>query len=1600
MNRIHRVIISLVIILFAGLAYSLVNSSPAGAIPEPFTNPHGLYISGTPVCAKCHSGHDSGSKEIVRLVTQRETCYACHDGSNASPDIRHQFGENTIGSSVYAGSGSFHPVPTVRQLCTNCHDPHLATEATPGGTASLLAVGPAKIPSGNAVCGYCHGPGSTAPGGDMVTSFTGTPHDTTMTNPSSGTQIKCARCHQPHGSPYDALVRTIVTDQSGVRNEVYGDDKTFCFGCHINQLGVYEGKTIYNLVYHGTKAISSVANIVYPGTGYSSDKATACQNCHEPHKKPGFSDYKRAPGNELCYGCHTDALVPASYSYRGTSAYFTTPHVSATVYGQAIPAGNCLLCHAVHGKNNGSGSPYTKQLRLANENVCFGGASGACHDSSSNSARGINIKSRLTVGSNRSARHSITAAEQSAGGTKVDCINCHDPHLNNAASKVVDPANRYTVYTLTKGFNDYISDTGAVYLMVKARHDGIAPTVNSGPTVSNMAATTCQIDWTTNEWSNCIVEYGATSAYGSIASATVLNAGYTQHRVILAGLVLGQNYHYRVKATDRVGNYSYTADAVLDSVAPTITVAPSISGATGTTATISWTTDENSTSYVDFNTQVDYAVYGYIYHPGDNNLVTSHSVTLTGLTAGVDYQYQAHSMDARGNSVTSSHLTFRLTTPPSAPVIIPEADFGGGPDVSVTLECYEVSDPNPPIQYRFVVSTASDFSTTYWDSNWVNKEAGKNPYTTFTVSNYYAVTYYWHVKARNSYNIESSWSDTGAGTDYHFVHDGGYPPKIDSCPFIYTWNGTVFEYVSDMSGPVINLPRHIKVDANKRIPYYLPTNNMVPDKNNQYLVKIRSTAPGEIDILDQIGLVLVDHPPGYEIASSNAESSGQFMKYDPARKLYAISKQALTVKNAVDKYGKDVTKELLKQDNIPAPSETRNFAESSSYILDFGKLEHPEYARLILDGWTYYKKEIKTKPKDVPRVEVINSKGKWETVRNIGFISGDKKTMVVDLAGSFKTEDHRVRIFVGEKDRRFVLDRVRLDQSPPVKLKTTYVSASYADLYFRGPANQVGATFDHPVLAKDDVKAGAINYIFYGKFTKYGNVRELLAKTDDMFVIMQHGDEILLKFVNPPLQAGLERTPVMMADFYYKQTGQPVFNPKLKIPVEPLPFHKMSRYPYLLPEKYPNDQAHQQYQNEWLTREYTLVDGNVVPAESVKTSLWSRFTGFFGDLWNQLAGLLRTLFKTVEITVSDNAGFTKETGGIKPPGLAGKQAGTQTQTQVQILPQLAYGQQTSKPQHYSLNANYVLLQADIGTSITQYNVNSSGAEIFESSTAPSPSSPGTDASAQKSKVLTDDGNRWTTDSFAPNTNDGGYNYQTYKYAISEPKSKLTAIRLFWKGYGEPTAGYNTTVSLWNFTTSGWNVIYDTVIGSETSLNIQKYEDFQPYCYKCHAGTVPPGVQLGSITRNISSSYPTDAHGGGTSYDDAGTTINAPYVRGNGALPCNDCHDLHGSQNAYHLRENVNTNTGLSLPDMSVVNQYDTSKNAAILTYCQSCHAGTLDSFHMAKCLSCHRDPTGHDCYPPAAGDFSRACTYCHTHGGYMPIHGSCHCTLNNNTKAF
>jgi hypothetical protein len=188
--------------------------------------------------------------------------------------------------------------------------------------------------------------------------------------------------------------------------------------------------------------------------------------------------------------------------------------------------------------------------------------------------------------------------------------------------------------------------------------DTTAPSVT---TVASAGITVngATVSWSTNETSDSQVEYGTTTSYGS---QTTLNSSLVSaHSQALSGLAAGTTYNFRVKSRDAAGNlatsgnFTFTTTAAADITPPTIT-GVTASGITASGATITWTTNEASDTQVDYGTTTSYGSQTTL----NTSKLTAHSQTLTGLAAGVTYNYRVKSRDAAGNSGISGNFT--LTT--------------------------------------------------------------------------------------------------------------------------------------------------------------------------------------------------------------------------------------------------------------------------------------------------------------------------------------------------------------------------------------------------------------------------------------------------------------------------------------------------------------------------------------------------------------------------------------------------------------------------------------------------------------------------------------------------------------------------------------------------------------------------------------------------------------------------------------------------------------------------------------------------------------------------------------------------------------------------
>ena len=227
----------------------------------------------------------------------------------------------------------------------------------------------------------------------------------------------------------------------------------------------------------------------------------------------------------------------------------------------------------------------------------------------------------------------------------------------------------------TGGFPTTASNTN--YWVDPVFNTGVAADTTP-PVISGAAATpsgsTAAISWTTDEASSSRVDYG-TSATALTSSATGAG-GVIAHSVTLPGLASATTYYYKVTSADVSGNSATSATAL--SFTSADTTPPVISAVTATpastTATIAWTTNEASTSRVDYGTSAT----NLNLNTTVAGSVTTHSVPLTGLAAGTRYYYRVTSVDPSGNSATSPVTTAAAASFGTSYTDATVADFKAG----------------------------------------------------------------------------------------------------------------------------------------------------------------------------------------------------------------------------------------------------------------------------------------------------------------------------------------------------------------------------------------------------------------------------------------------------------------------------------------------------------------------------------------------------------------------------------------------------------------------------------------------------------------------------------------------------------------------------------------------------------------------------------------------------------------------------------------------------------------------------------------------------------------------------------------------------------
>ena len=282
-----------------------------------------------------------------------------------------------------------------------------------------------------------------------------------------------------------------------------------------------------------------------------------------------------------------------------------------------------------------------------------------------------------------------------------------------------------------------------------------------------------------------------------------------------------------------------------------------------------------------------------------------------------------------------------------------------------------------------------------------------------------------------------------------------------SCPVLFAWDGHKYRLVTDVIGAAVvghwftptrrNTPNPgewIKVDGAQIVPV-----------NGKLSLRFMEPME-EVNYIDQLRLVAVDHPENVEVNPDE-----RFLDDPPfaSGRVVASAGAHLPV-GAWDGEGRDVLEELSQRDHKFASGFTAlpydGFANLHALTLDLGSLEAQSPLRLLMTGYVNYFSatslygawQAGIKPIS-PYAEAQMPDGTWKRVADdVGFPAGLERTIVVDLSGKLPAGTRRIRLMT---NLEIYWDQVLIDTSAEAEARTAELPLSVATLHYRGYPRQI-----------------------------------------------------------------------------------------------------------------------------------------------------------------------------------------------------------------------------------------------------------------------------------------------------------------------------------------------------------------------------------------------------------------------------------------------------------------------------------------------------------------------------------------------------------------
>jgi len=411
-----------------------------------------------------------------------------------------------------------------------------------------------------------------------------------------------------------------------------------------------------------------------------------------------------------------------------------------------------------------------------------------------------------------------------------------------------------------------------------------------------------------------------------------------------------------------------------------------------------------------------------------------------------------------------------------------------------------------------------------------------------------------------------------------------------SCPSLFAFNGEEMAFVKDCApwSPALGLHINAQVTAGiQQLEEWMKIrgDQLVP-RDGYYDLRITAEL-WETYYVDHYSLLVVDHPAGTDVFTDE-----RFAVPPPKLAIYTVAKPR-PVLHAWDDLGQEVTETVRARDERYLDSFGRGQYQGVTRD-HYVEVELPAEAPrdgplwLVAHGWMHptdgtINIALSQGHHPPPRglsLEVSDGKGGWVVAKpNLGFPAGKEKTILIDLTGVFQPgTPRRLRL---RTNMEIYWDELEWARGlPETELKIQRLSPEAAELRYRGFSVMRRASDSSPELPDYNHVAGTAQRWrdLIGYYTRYGDIRELLAKVDDRFVLVNAGDEMAFRFpALPPPAQGWARDFVLVGHGWIKDGD---YNSTFSKTVLPLPAHDLHDYTRA-PGRLEDDPVYRRHPQDW-----------------------------------------------------------------------------------------------------------------------------------------------------------------------------------------------------------------------------------------------------------------------------------------------------------------------------------------------------------------------------------------------------------------------------------